>query len=114
MTSEDVQVLVDEAMQDKDELDWPVEWYEGFEECLSEPYEGNFYVPDSQVYEDFWVVANLEYQDPQSEYLIVFDAETYLFGLANKGDLFEDGSGILIGLYGSIKDVLHNIPISES
>ncbi|HNQ61773.1 MAG TPA: hypothetical protein PKJ62_05235 [Bacteroidia bacterium] len=111
MLTKDIQKIVEAELSERDSFEWPEVWYDRFDECIIEPFEGNFFNPISQDYEDFWVVADLEPDKTDEGYLIIYDVDTDLFGLALKGEIFAEGSGEMIGLYGTIPVCLENIPL---
>lgn len=111
MTSQQISKIVANELSERDSFTWPIDWADRIEEFIVEPFEGNFFNPETQEFEDFWVIANLEPDSLTQGHLIIYDVETDLFGLANKGELFDDGSGDMIGLYGTIAISLENIPL---
>ena len=110
MRPDDITKIVNAELAERDSFEWPETWQDRIEEYIIEPFEGNFFNPISQEFEDFWVVANLESENPDEGYLIIYDVDTDLFGLALKRELFDDGSGEMIGLYGTMAVCLENIP----
>ncbi len=110
MEAEQISKIVSAELSERDSFDWPVDWSERIEDFIVHPFEGSFFIPESQEFEDFWVVANLDPESLNEGFLIIYDVETDLFGLASKGDLFDDGAGEMLGLYGTLAITLENIP----
>lgn len=111
MQASQISKIVAAELSERDSFEWPPMWAEQIEELIEEPFEGNFLNPETGEFEDFWVVANLQPDSLSEGLLIIYDVDTDLFGLASKGDLFEDGSGEMIGLYGTMAIALENIPL---
>lgn len=111
MNVEKITKIVQAELDERFSFDWPESWAETIDEFIVEPFEGNFFNPESQEFEDFWVVANLMPDSPDEGLLIIYDVDTDLFGLASKGELFDDGSGEMIGLFGTLGIALENIPL---
>ncbi len=109
MEAHQISKIIQNELEDRFGFDWPEDWSEKIEECIVEPFTGSFFNPETQVFEDFWVIANLQPESLNDGYLVVYDVDTDLFGLAGKGDIFDDGSGELIGLYGTLAKALENV-----
>ncbi len=110
MDAKQISKLVSAELEDRDSFDWPEGWSEKIEEFLIDPLEGNFFIPETLEYEDFWVIADLEPEKDENGLLLIYDIDTDLFGLAKKLELYNEGSGELLGLYGTIGITLENIP----
>jgi len=110
MDARQISKLITSELEERDSFDWPEGWSEQIEELLIDPIEGNFFIPETLEYEDFWVVADLEPDKDENGLLLIYDVDSDLFGLARKAELFNEGSGELIGLYGTIGITLENIP----
>ncbi len=110
MEAKQISKLIEIELAERDSFDWPQGWSEQIEELIIDPFEGNFFIPETMEYEDFWVIADLEPEKDDKGLLLVYDVDTDLFGLARKAELFNEGSGELIGLYGTIGITLENIP----
>lgn len=110
MEAKQISKLIESELAERDSFDWQMGWSEQIEDLIIEPFEGNFFVPETMEYEDFWVVADLEPEKEENGFLLIYDVDTDLFGLARKAELFNEGSGELVGLYGTIGIALENMP----
>ncbi len=111
MEAQQIVKIVSEELKERNSFEWPESWAERIEELIVDPFSGNFFNPETQQYEDFWIVANLDPENMMTGYLVIYDVDTDLFGLATKGDLFEDGSGLVVGLYGTFAKTLENVDV---
>ena len=85
MNADQIKKILNSELQERDSFDWPEEWAEKIEEYLIEPFEGNFYLPETGDFEDFWVLADLDPENPTDGLVLIYDVETDLFGLGKKG-----------------------------
>lgn len=106
MEIEAIKKLLEEELEDKEHFNWPEPVHQDPSYFLTEPFKASFYNIETQEEELHWVVANMNPESNQEGALIILDENSLLFGLAAKGDLFEEGSGELIGWYGGIRETL--------
>lgn len=57
----------------------------------------------------YWLVLDEQPEDLNDGYLVVYDEQENLFGLATKTAIQSKETGLLIGLYGSFIDTLNNM-----
>lgn len=110
MESKEIRDIVELEIEDRESFEWPEYWSDRIMDCIIDPFEGSFFNPEIQDLEDFWVVADLEPGNKTEGYLVVYDADSDLFGLAEKLEIYENGSGLLTGLFGNLLNALESIP----
>ena len=76
------------------------------EDCLIEPFKKSFADFQGTVNE-YWVVLDEYRKDVETGYLIIYDEQKDLFGLATKASAADEKLGLLVSLYGSFIDTLN-------
>jgi hypothetical protein len=110
LESKEIRDIVELEIEDRESFEWPEHWSDRIMDCIIDPFEGSFFNPEIQDLEDFWVVADLEPGNKTEGYLVVYDADSDLFGLAEKLEVYENGNGLLTGLFGNLLNALESIP----
>lgn len=108
MDQQIIENILEQELAERHSFNFPERFHETIDEFLVEPYEAKFLNEETRGFETYWVVADLIPESETEGQLIIYNDVADLFGLAFKGNLYEEGAGILTGFYGSLGDTLEN------